>query len=246
MFEADFGQGSVSLCEGGLEKPLTRSNIDEYIKLYLEKYTQQEDIQYRCVMQGIEDVCGKRLMMHMLPHLASRRACASNKIDMKSLKAVTRIECYGYNEELSESEMNKKKKEIKARFWRVIESFSHEDRGLFVKFATGRTRLAQGDNVTVELNANEMGEDEGGRLPTAGTCGNYVEIPNYKTEEVMTNCILIAIRLCGEIDNDGGGEYGSEDGEREEEDREAEVVNDNSEEGNFSLRNYALEGEEED
>ena len=83
-------------------------------------------------------------------------------------------------------------------------------------------------------------------MPTAGTCGNYVEIPNYKTEEVMTNCILIAIRLCGEIDNDGGGDYGSEDGEREEEDREAEVVNDNSEEGNFSLRNYALEGEEED
>ena len=159
MFEADFGQGSVPLCEGGLEKPLTRSNIDEYIKLYLEKYTQQEDLQYRCVMQGIEDVCGKRLMMHMLPHLASRRACASNKIDMKSLKAVTRIECYGYDEDLSESEMKKKKKEIKARFWRVIESFSHEDRGLFVKFATGRTRLAQGDNVTVELSTHDMGED---------------------------------------------------------------------------------------
>ena len=27
----------------------------------------------------------------------------------------------------------------------------------------------------------------------------------------MSKNILIAIRLCGEIDNDGGGEYGSEE-----------------------------------
>ena len=50
MFEADFGKGPVPLCEGGLEKPLQRDNIDEYVKLYLEKYTSQEDLQYRCVM----------------------------------------------------------------------------------------------------------------------------------------------------------------------------------------------------
>ena len=40
MFEADFGQGSVPLCEGGHEKPLKRNNIDEYVKLYLQKYTE--------------------------------------------------------------------------------------------------------------------------------------------------------------------------------------------------------------
>ena len=50
MFEADFGKGSVPLCEGGLEKPLQKSNIEEYVKLYLRKYTEQEDLQYRCLM----------------------------------------------------------------------------------------------------------------------------------------------------------------------------------------------------
>ena len=44
MFEADFGSGPVPLCEGGLEKPLQRGNIDEYIRLYLQKYTEQEDL----------------------------------------------------------------------------------------------------------------------------------------------------------------------------------------------------------
>ena len=71
------------------------------------------------------------------------------------------------------------KKELKAKFWKVIESFSNEDRSLFVKFATGRTRLAQGDNLTVEIPLAQTSDD--GRLPTAGTCGNYVEIPHYST-----------------------------------------------------------------
>ena len=142
-FEADFGEGSVPLCDGGLEKPLQRNNIDEYIKLYLKKYTEMEDLQYKCIMQGINDVCGKRLMMHMLPHLAGRRACASSKIDMKALKAVTRLHAHVHGDQESTPEQRKEKeKAMIARFWKVIESFSNDDRSLFVKFATGRQRLA--------------------------------------------------------------------------------------------------------
>ena len=110
MFEADFGKGTVPLCEGGLDKPLQRDNIDDYVKLYLQKYTEQEDLQYRCVMQGIEDVCGKRFLMHMLPHLASRRACASSIIDMKSLKAATHVVNYIYDREATEEERKEKMK----------------------------------------------------------------------------------------------------------------------------------------
>ena len=112
---------------------------------------------------------------------------------------------------MTKDEQNNLKKEIKKRFWKVIESFSNEDRSLFIKFATGRQRLAQGDILRVALPYGTGADD--GRLPTSGTCGNYVNIPNYSTEEILSNNLLIAIRLCGEIDNDGGGEYGDEDGE---------------------------------
>ena len=40
MFEADFGKGYVPLCEGGSEKPLQMSNIEEYVELYLKKYSE--------------------------------------------------------------------------------------------------------------------------------------------------------------------------------------------------------------
>ena len=60
----------------------------------------------------------------MLPNLAAKRSCASSKIDIKALKAVIRLDndSGGYGEENDEPD------EVTARFWRVMESFSHEDR----------------------------------------------------------------------------------------------------------------------
>ena len=43
FFEADIGDSEpVLLCESGDEKPLTRQNVDEYVRLFLVKYTQQD------------------------------------------------------------------------------------------------------------------------------------------------------------------------------------------------------------
>ena len=40
-FEADFGTSNeyVELCEGGSQKPIRIDNVNEYIDLYLKKYT---------------------------------------------------------------------------------------------------------------------------------------------------------------------------------------------------------------
>ena len=63
------------------------------------------------VYYGIEDVCGKRMLLQLLPHIASRRACASNIIDIKSFKA----HCH-----VGGSEAAKK------MFWEVFEEFENE------------------------------------------------------------------------------------------------------------------------
>ena len=80
------------------------------------------------------------MLLQMLPNLAAKRACASSKIEIKALKAVISLHNYGGGYGENEDEENDD--DPKKRFWRVMESFSHEDRQLFVKFATGRTRLA--------------------------------------------------------------------------------------------------------
>lgn len=43
------------------------------------------------------------------------------------------------------------------------------------------------------------------RLPTSGTCGNYMNCPEYDSDEILERNLLIAVRNCGNIDLDGGG-----------------------------------------
>ena len=97
------------------------------------------------------------MLLHITPKVAAKRACAATVISISSLKVVTRF----YADE-----------ELKKRFWEVMETFSNEDRSLFVKFITGRQRLAQGDRM--EVHGGEKSDD---RLPTAGTCSNYMNLP---------------------------------------------------------------------
>ena len=61
------------------------------------------------------------MLIHMLPTLASRRACASSTIEIKALKAVVNFETFF--EDGDEVTISKKEEEAKERFWRVLESF---------------------------------------------------------------------------------------------------------------------------
>ena len=44
-------------------------------------------------------------------------------------------------------------------------------------------------------------------LPQAHTCFFTLDIPPYKTLEIMTKKIKIAIEMCGEIDTDYGANH---------------------------------------
>jgi len=86
-------------------------------------------------------------------------------------------------------------------FWEVITEMSNEDRQLLLKFMTGRTRLQPGVQQTIEFESKH--EDSDKRLPIGHTCGQYLDLPQYSTSAIMKKQLLIAIRLCGEIDDDG-------------------------------------------
>ena len=130
FFEADIGDDDlVELCEGGAERPLKRQDVDEYIRLFLKKYTQQDAMQFKLVYQGIEDVVCKRTLLHLSPQVAQRRACSKAEITIKALKASSKVEG---------------SEKMKNWFWEVMESFENNDRQLFLKFMCGRTRLQQG------------------------------------------------------------------------------------------------------
>ena len=93
----------------------------------------------------------------------------------------------------------------------------------------------------------EINRQDDHRLPDAGTCGNYVSFPAYSTDEIMSEKLLTAIRLCGEIDNDGyGSEYGDENGNSEiDENEDARGEDNRSEEAAVINTNWESRGEDE-
>jgi hypothetical protein len=55
----------------------------------------------------------------------------------------------------------------------------------------------------MEIRTNPVTDES--RLPTSGTCGNYMNVPEYTSDEILEKNLLIAVRNCGNIDLDGGG-----------------------------------------
>ena len=67
------------------------------------------------------------MLSFVKPDITKRRTSSSSKIDIDAMKASTDFS--GGDNETYE------------RFWQVFEEFSNDDRQLFLKFMSGRTRL---------------------------------------------------------------------------------------------------------
>lgn len=93
-----------------------------------------------------------------------------------------------------------------SNFRKMIKDFSNKERQLLLKFITGSSRL--GPNRRINLNL-EYYHDCDERYPVGHTCGESVDIYNYSSLEIMKDRFRTAIKICGEIDDDGDY-YGSE------------------------------------
>jgi hypothetical protein len=76
-------------------------------------------------------------------------------------------------------------------FWEIFAGFSHAEKLMFLKFATGTDRSPLGGLGNVKL-VVQRGADPN-RLPVAHTCFNTLTLPDYKTRAAMKNRVLRAI-----------------------------------------------------
>jgi E3 ubiquitin-protein ligase HUWE1 len=84
-------------------------------------------------------------------------------------------------------------------FWNCLRAFNKEEKALFLQFVTGTSK------VPLEGFANLTGSDGPRRfnihkafgnhlLPSAHTCFNQLDLPEYTSEEELKEKLLIAIR----------------------------------------------------
>ncbi|EQC32390.1 hypothetical protein SDRG_10135 [Saprolegnia diclina VS20] len=85
-------------------------------------------------------------------------------------------------------------------FWNVLYSFSHEERALFLQFVTGTSKVPlegfkalEGMRGTQKFNIHKA-FGPSNTLPTAHTCFNQLDLPEYENEEQLKARLLLAIR----------------------------------------------------
>ena len=78
-------------------------------------------------------------------------------------------------------------------FWKVLREFTEEEKQMYLRFVTGRGKLALDlANEPRKHTVTSMGGNNA-TLPKSHTCFNTLDLPPYTTEEAMRKRILTAI-----------------------------------------------------
>nr|XP_022908843.1 probable E3 ubiquitin-protein ligase HERC1 [Onthophagus taurus] len=86
--------------------------------------------------------------------------------------------------------------------WNILESFTDEERVLFMRFVSGRSRLpANLADLSQRFQVMRVDRAPNG-LPTAQTCFFQLRLPPYTSQEIMAERLRYSINNCRSIDMD--------------------------------------------
>lgn len=188
----EFGkQTIIDLIPDGRNIPVTEENKAEYVRLVTEvRMTKAIERQIEAFKEGfyglipfkdckIFNEVELELLMSGLPD-----------IDVADLKA--NVEYTGYT--ASSPQIN--------WFWRCVGQMDQEDLARMVMFVTGTSKVPlegfsnlQGMNGVQKFQIHRIAGDSM-RLPSAHTCFNQLDIPEYSTSEILSERLLRAVREC--------------------------------------------------
>lgn len=192
---AEYGEFGVEkvmdLLPNGRNIPVTEENKAEYVRLVTEvRMTKAIEKQIEAFKEGFHELIPREdvrifneleleLLMSGLPD-----------IDMADLKA--NVEYTGYT--AASPQVN--------WFWRTVSKMDQEDLARLVMFVTGTSKVPlegfsalQGMNGTQKFQIHRVAGDTL-RLPSAHTCFNQLDLPEYSSAEILSERLLRAVREC--------------------------------------------------
>eukprot|EP00435_Cladocopium_sp_Y103_P050430 s62_g15.t1 len=164
----------VDLKPNGRTMPVTNENKYEYIQLMSEhKMTNSVRQQIDAFLKGLHEIVPPELLSLFDDKELELLISGLPDIDIEDLKANT-------------------------EFWKVLSEFSQEQRAWFLQFATGTSRVpVEGFKGLVGMRGPQkfcihkaFGPE---RLPSAHTCFNQLDLPDYPSEEVLREKLLQAV-----------------------------------------------------
>lgn len=183
-----FGQHiSCELKPGGKDIKVTDENKQEYLDLMVNwRFTRGTEEQMQAFMEGFSDV----FPLHWLRYFDERELemvlCGIQKIDVDDWQNNT-----NYKEYTATS------KQI-IWFWKFVKTLTPEKRVRLLQFVTGTCRLPvggfkelMGSNGLQPFTIKRAGKENS--LPLSHTCFNRLDLPPYRTYEILVEKVTLAI-----------------------------------------------------
>ncbi|GCC28307.1 hypothetical protein chiPu_0006736 [Chiloscyllium punctatum] len=180
----------VPIIPGGSSIPLTFGNRKEYVERAIEYRLHELDQQVTAIRQGMSAIVPVPLLSLLTERQLEQLVCGMPEVNVDTLKKVVRYRDIAENHQLLNW------------LWQTLQEFSNEERVLFLRFVSGRSRLpANPADITQKFQIIKVDRPVDG-LPTAQTCFFQLRLPPYSSQEVMAERLRYAIQNCRSIDMD--------------------------------------------
>jgi HECT-domain (ubiquitin-transferase) len=187
--EEEFGKHKIKeLVPEGKTKRVTEENKIDYIKLLCHmKMTKNIQAQIDAFKTGFHELVPADLISIFDSKELELLISGLPNIDLEDLQANT--DYYNYT----------KDSQVILWLWEVLYEFSHEERAEFLQFVTGSSKVplegfkalpGLGGLQKFQIHKSFTSHD---RLPTAHTCMNQLDLPEYPSKEKLKNRLKLAI-----------------------------------------------------
>lgn len=199
VFQLDFtvplSDGTkVELIPGGAGRPVTWSERGEYVRLALAARLDEAPAAMSAIRAGLETQVPLGVLRMFTWRQVELLVCGRTEVDLELLRANTTYSSDAFARSATV-----------AHLWKALESFSHDERSLFLRFVWGRSRLPlSSSEFDRQFRVDELARTSGpeGRLPVSHTCFFSIEWPHYPNARVAAAKLRYAIVHCRAIDGD--------------------------------------------
>jgi E3 ubiquitin-protein ligase HUWE1 len=193
MQQEEFGiMTIVDLKPGGRNIPLTNENKQEYVRLVTEmKMTTAIKPQIKSFLEGFSELIKPSLIAIFTPSELELLISGLPDIDIEDLRKNTEYRGFTVDSPVIQW------------FWQIVGEFAQEEKALLLQFVTGTSKVPlDGFKALVGMSGPQKFQiykaHDTTRLPTAHTCFNQLDLPEYPSTEVLKRNLLLAIREASE------------------------------------------------
>uniref|UniRef100_A0A3B4BGY9 HECT-type E3 ubiquitin transferase n=1 Tax=Periophthalmus magnuspinnatus TaxID=409849 RepID=A0A3B4BGY9_9GOBI len=180
----------VPIVPGGQNISLSFANRTEYVEQALHYRLHEMDAQVSAVREGMSTIIPVPLLSLLTAQQLEQLVCGLPEVSVEMLKKLVRYR------DITESQ------QLIGWFWQSLEEFTNEERVLFLRFVSGRSRLPSNPaDISQKFQIIKVDRPVNG-LPTAQTCFFLLRLPPYTSQAILAERLRYSIHNCPSIDMD--------------------------------------------